>query len=216
VLVKVFSGLNPENFTCSTIIDGPLWMEIVDLMIFYFKDIAVSGWQFERFEDAWCLWLKENATIDWTEERLHDNVEAILKANLGTDISSSKSDTCACASQVINTFGTSFYNWMSHNLEAGRELNGFSAFHPPKIQLCPGIPYKPGTEQKVGDFLLHKYEFYKRVSFSLWKVVHLRSRLKNSYPGATLHDCDDGSDQNPVRLGSSALGNYPVKRNVTL
>jgi hypothetical protein len=45
--------------------------------------------------------------------------------------------------------------------------------------------------------------------------VNLLSRLRNVYPGATLHDCDDGSDHNPVRLDNTALGNYPLRTSVT-
>ena len=31
-------------------------------------------------------------------------------------------------------------------------------------------------------------------------------RLKTIYPAAILHDCTEGQDQNPVRLGSTNLG----------
>jgi hypothetical protein len=217
LLEKLFSSLKPSDITCSLTIDKDLWKEITGLVVGYFCDIVVNGWQFERFEDAWCQWLKENEAIDWTEERLHENVEAILKANLATDLpSSNKYDSCACASQVINNYGMSFYRWMDNNIEAGRELKDFTTFKPPKISLCPGIPYQSGTADKVGEYLLQKYKSYKKVSYSLRKVVQMLSQLKNSYPGATLHDCDDGSDQNPVRLGSTALGNNGVRRNVTL
>jgi hypothetical protein len=37
-------------------------------------------------------------------------------------------------------------------------------------------------------------------------LVHVLADLRNTYPRATLHDCDAGSDVNPVRLGHSALG----------
>ena len=40
----------------------------------HFVDIALYGWQFERFEKAWCAWLDANAAIDWTEERLLERV----------------------------------------------------------------------------------------------------------------------------------------------
>ena len=216
VLKKVFSSLKAADLTCTVLIDASLWTEILDLMIAYFKDITLNGWQFERFEDAWCQWIKQNAAIDWTEERLQDNIEAILKANIANDLPASSFNICGCASQVINAYGMSFYQWMRVNLESGHGLKDFSAFKSPAINLCPAIPYKTGTDQKVADFLWIKYQSYIKVSYSLWKVVNLLSQLKNSYPGATLHDCDDGSDQNPVRLGSTALGNYPLKRNVTL
>jgi len=216
LLDKVFSVMKPGDISCSIVIDSTLWDEIKNTMILYFKEIVLNGWQFERFEDAWCQWLKENAHFDWTEERLNEHVEAMLKVNLETDLPSARFDLCACASQIVNDYGISFYKWMSHNFEAGREFKDFSNFSSPDVSLCSAITYKNGTAEKIGDFLHEKYKSYKKVSYHLWKVVHLLSKLKNTYPGATLHDCDDGSDQNPVRLGSTALGNYPLKRNITL
>jgi hypothetical protein len=216
LLETVFSVLKPTDILCTTVIDSSLWKDIMKTMVLYFKDIVLNGWQFERFEDAWCQWLKENAAFDWTEERLNEHVEAMLKANLKTNALSTKYDFCACATQIVNDYGIAFNKWMNHNFEAGREYNDFSNFSAPAVSLCSEIPYQSGTAEKIGGFLLEKYRSYRKVSYHLWKVVHLLSNLKNTYPGATLHDCDDGSDQNPVRLGSTALGNYPVKRNITL
>ncbi|MBK7936670.1 MAG: hypothetical protein IPJ82_06080 [Lewinellaceae bacterium] len=51
-----------------------------------------------------------------------------------------------------------------------------------------------------------RYQKYTEVSFRLWVLVHLMADLENTYPTATLHDCDDGSDSNPVRLGQTGLG----------
>ena len=52
------------------------------------------------------------------------------------------------------------------------------------------------------------------MSYRLWIVLDLLSKLRNTYPGATLHDCDDGSDENPVRLGSTALGRRRIQTTV--
>jgi hypothetical protein len=214
LLDDAFSGLKPEDFSCTTSIDASLWDDLKGKMIVYFKEIALYGWQFERFENAWCKWLNENAVFDWTEERLQDHVEAIIKANLATEIPSAKANICACATQILNEYGAAFYKWMSKNFDAGRELKDFTKFNPPDISLCTGIPFKPGTVEKIQVFLSEKYKSFRKVSYNLHIVVNLLSKLKNTYPGATLHDCDDGSDQNPVRLGSTALGNYSVGRNL--
>jgi len=216
ILEKVFSELKPENFSCSTVIDENIWIEINVKLIAYFKETALYGWQFERFETAWCEWLKENAGFDWTEEHLQDYVEAMLKANLKSEITTSKINLCSCASQVVSEYGSAFYKWMRKNFDAGRELKDFSKFNSPEVLLCAGVAFKPGTAEKIEEFLSAKYKSYIKVSYQLWKVVNLLSKLKNTYPGATLHDCDDGSDQNPVRLGSTALGNFSVGRNLTL
>jgi hypothetical protein len=38
------------------------------------------------------------------------------------------------------------------------------------------------------------------------RLIDLMTQLVTVYPAATLHDCDDGDDDTPVRLGASALG----------
>jgi hypothetical protein len=37
-------------------------------------------------------------------------------------------------------------------------------------------------------------------------LIGVLERLKTVYPAAILHDCVEGDDENPVRLGSSNLG----------
>jgi hypothetical protein len=71
------------------------------------------------------------------------------------------------------------------------------------------MSFTAGTNEKIAALLHDRYASYARPSYWLWAVVTLLANLHNTYPGATLHDCDDGSDRNPVRLGSTALGNYP-------
>ena len=47
---------------------------------------------------------------------------------------------------------------------------------------------------------------YVEASYRLQVLVDALADLRNTYPRATLHDCDEGSDFNPVRLGQTALG----------
>jgi hypothetical protein len=75
--------------------------------------------------------------------------------------------------------------------------------------------FKAGTADVIAALLGERYDAYKEVSYWLWVVVNLLSQLRNAYPGATLHDCDDGSDHNPVRLDNTALGNYPLRTTLT-
>ncbi|MDD1625989.1 MAG: hypothetical protein LUQ26_00720, partial [Methylococcaceae bacterium] len=56
--------------------------------------------------------------------------------------------------------------------------------------------------QKFSDI----YSRYIDITIKLWKVVLSLSKLQSIYPPATLHDCDDSNDDNPVRLGSTMLG----------
>ncbi len=41
---------------------------------------------------------------------------------------------------------------------------------------------------------------------ALRELILLLQQLRTVYPSATLHDCEEGSDENPVRLGNTNLG----------
>jgi hypothetical protein len=184
------------------------------MMTAHFVDIALYGWQFERFERAWCKWLDANAAIDWTEERLLERVQAVLVANLIAP-SVQESAICECARTILADYGVKFHKWMDDNVTAGTVFELFPAFVPPTVVLCPGMNFKAGTADVIAALLGERYDAYKEVSYWLWVVVNLLSKLRNTYPGATLHDCDDGSDHNPVRLDNTALGNYPLRTTLT-
>jgi hypothetical protein len=202
------------ELSCAVVLDEPLWSEILTIMVRHFGHIALAGWQFERFDDAWCRWLEVNAGFDWTEERLLDRVQAMLRRNVKTEPGAKTADEdqlCKCAASIITTYGTAFHGWMETNVKAGTAFEEFPPFVPDEITLCAGLTFQPGTEAAVTALLKDRYDAYKEVSYRLWILVNLLGELRNTYPGATLHDCDEGSDQNPVRLGKTALGNYPLR-----
>jgi hypothetical protein len=205
--------ITTSDVSCTTVLTAQLWADVQAMMIRHFVDIALHGWQFERFEDAWCKWLDANAAIDWTEERLLARVQAILEANLTSPAAGSA--LCECARAILTSYGTGFFTWMQTNLSAGHAFEELTPFVPPAVTLCTGMSFKPGTDAEIEQFLGERYDAYKEVSYRLWVVVNLLSNLRNTYPGATLHDCDDGSDHNPVRLNSTALGNYPLRSHLT-
>jgi hypothetical protein len=210
--------VNAANVSCAAILDEALWSDIRGIMVQYFSHIALAGWQFERFEEAWCTWLEANAGFDWTEERVQDRVEAVLRRNVKTDPGAKtpeKDELCKCAASIVTKYGTAFHNWMDANVKAGLAFEEFSPFSPDPITLCAGLTFEPGTETTVTALLTGRYEAYKEVSYRLRIVVNLLADLRNTYPGATLHDCDEGSDENPVRLGKTALGNFPLRQTLS-
>jgi hypothetical protein len=164
--------------------------------------------EFALFEDAWCKWLEANALFDWTEERLAERVEAILVNNLVTDDDeqSPKAEMCKCAAAILAEYGMAFFDWLAQNCKAGKVYENFSAFTPDSVTLCTSFTFKPGTAAIIEALLKDRYNAYKEVAYRLWLVVNLLGKLSSTYPAATLHDWDEGSDQNPVRLGKTALG----------
>jgi hypothetical protein len=196
--------------TCTTVFNAALWDKVRGIMTAYFVDIALHGWQFERFEWAWCQWLDANAAIDWTEERLVERTEAILAANVQTP-GVTPAQLCHCARRIVTDYGTQFHAWIQSNFAAGNDVANLTPFPAPTVTLCPDMSFSGGAQPTIAALLAERYAAYAKPSYWLWVVVTLLAGLRNIYPGATLHDCDDGSDQNPVRLGSTALGNYPLR-----
>ena len=62
---------------CAAVIDADVQEALEAVLVEHFVEIARAGYQFERFEDAWCAWADADAAIDWTEERLQDTVEIL-------------------------------------------------------------------------------------------------------------------------------------------
>ncbi|MDR4498730.1 MAG: hypothetical protein MRK02_12550 [Candidatus Scalindua sp.] len=190
----------------------PLWGKIQEKMVEHFQQLALNGHQFDKLENTWHEWLKVNAGFDWTEERLHERVMAILAQNLesvsGTEKSTEEA-LCKCAAAILIQCGMQFHAWLETNFIEGRTPDKFTPEFKPDLKLCDGFKFKNrnNTAETIITLLKNRYNAYKEVSYRLRVVVDLLSRLSNIYPAATLHDCEEGNDQNPVRLGKTALGN---------
>ncbi len=134
---------------------------------------------------------------------------AILLGNLQSApeaTSSVPDELCQCAAAILSTYGMDFYTWMDTKLKAGNTVDDPPDFTPAPITLCPDFTFASDTAAQIEHLLADRYAAYRQVSYRLWIVVSLLSQLRSTYPAATLHDCDVGSDQNPVRLGKTALG----------
>jgi hypothetical protein len=199
-----------SDFSCSTVLDASLFAKLKALLLAHFHQVALTGWQFERFENAWCAWLEANAAFNWSTERIEARVQAILKAGLaGSQGAVGDAALCQCAARITLAWGLAFDAWMGANIASGKLPGEFSVFTPAPVVLCDGIDFKAGTAALMESMLRDRYAAYVDVSYRLRIVLALLAALRNVYPGATLHDCDDGSDLNPVRLGGTALGQKP-------
>ncbi|GFO54787.1 hypothetical protein GMSM_17940 [Geomonas sp. Red276] len=198
---------DPASLTCTTELT-PLWGDVQALMTAHFHDIVLHGWQFERFEDAWQRWLEANAAIDWTEEHPVEEVTALLARELksAADPASAPQKLEQYAVIILADCGTQFHAALETAAAAGNPptVPDFTVTLPGGAD---GITFQPGTDVAIKALLKERYQHYPEVSYRLWVVVNLLAGLRNSYPPATLHDCDEGNDKNPVRLGTTALGN---------
>ena len=193
---------------CAAVIDADLRAQLQALLVDHFVEIAQHGYQFERFEDAWCAWANADASMDWAQEQLTETVAELLRPGMASSPGQQGQHEalCRCAATILAAFGTAFRTWMDDNIAAGRPLGGFTPFTPPTPDLCPGIEFGPGGAEALKLLLTDRYATYTEVSYRLQILVQRLDGLRNTYPRATLHDCDAGSDFNPVRLGQTALG----------
>uniref|UniRef100_C6E5X2 Uncharacterized protein n=1 Tax=Geobacter sp. (strain M21) TaxID=443144 RepID=C6E5X2_GEOSM len=197
---------------CAAVWDDELWAEVTKLLVGRFLEIALYGFQFDRFQAAWCAWLEADAAFDWTEERLQERLQAILTENLlssSADLGSPAGRICRCAERILRSYGATFDLWMqglvaSDSFDPDAPLPPFPLDPPPE---CAGLGFKAGTMARLKELVEDRYGAYRNVSYRLRVVLDLLGRLRNVYPPATLHDCDEGGDKNPVRLGTTALGN---------
>ena len=206
VLQTVFSTLTPADMTCGLSIDS-IWSQVQDIVIARFIDVVMHGFQFDRFEEAWYAWLKADSIFDWGTEKLTERVEAILTRYV---VSSDTVDLCECAKSIILSYGETFHDWIDENLAAGHDLDELTAFVPSAVTLCSEYTFRSGAQDAVQSFLDDRYSAYTEVSYRLARLVRLLESLANTYPAATLHDCEDGSDDNPVRLNRTALGSLTL------
>lgn len=202
-LVNIYDGVTNYD----VIGDG-----IFELLATHFTFITVEDrWlQYERFKKAWEDWLVVNAKFDWCAERVLEKIErgvARLQPTL-SQIRTRKSLAC----QLAERFGTVFSQEMKKNVLAEKNIGNRKQ----EVRRIFDLAFPGNTIADIATFrqpnsalremFADIYAPYFEVTTKLWKVVLQLAKLQSIYPPATLHDCDDGNDDNPVRLDHTMLG----------
>src|SRR4051812_37653611 len=134
--------------TCAAVIDAEVADALAGVLVEHFVEIARNGYQFERFEDAWCAWAEADAAIDWTEERLQDTVLEMLTAGLAT-AGVDHETLCSCTATILAGFGTHSRAWMDDKLATGVPLDQLTDFDPPDPPLCPDLSFQAGVAAEI-------------------------------------------------------------------
>jgi hypothetical protein len=187
------------------------------------------GDELADFENLWCTWLKSNASFNWPA--LNDELERLVMDWLednGITVGSDRSSTRL----LLGYFGDRLRAWMKEvaennvNLPAdlasifmdgvwpavapadaqdfGSDLLAIQA-NDPALWLAWGSPNATRLAE-LRTLLEAAYADWLEVSFHLHRLLIVFQSLRSIYPVATLHDCDDGDDENPVRLNQTTLG----------
>ncbi|MFT5997989.1 MAG: hypothetical protein ACI81P_000434 [Neolewinella sp.] len=184
------------------------------------------------FDDRWCTWLETNAGFDWPV--LNDELESAvlfwMEANDAPDTpAASRSD----AQLLLGYFGDRLREQMALvaavNTDPPADLNtqliaatwplnpapgDFEHFAYDLQQIAVNDPAlwlawrAPDNNRllELRTILQQYYTPWFKASFRLHRLLILFQDMHNVYPIATLHDCEDGDDENPVRLNQTSLG----------
>ncbi|WP_157986620.1 hypothetical protein [Chitinophaga alhagiae] len=154
---------------------------------------------YSRLKKAWCAWLVENAKLQQKDTYLESRLRALLAQN---SPAATEAARCQCAGSILEKYGHAIHQWVEANFEAGLQKAAFDAMIAALSPGCAGVN-TAGVNQLFTDF----YDADKIALLQAHAIlIKLLYNLKSIYPPATLHDCEDGNDTNPVRLGATALG----------
>ena len=173
--------------------------------------------QLSRFEAVWCPWLRANAAFSWPER--NDELEARVLDWLPG------SGTLEQARLLLGYFGEVFHafirrlvadegdpadvvdTWLDDvwpEFEVSLDRIGDND---PALLRAWDLP-DAGRLAQLRSVVLDCYTDWIDVSARLRRLLDVFQSLRSAYPTATLHDCDDGDDENPVRLDQTSLGTF--------
>jgi len=212
-LLVIFEPVSPDS-ECNFAMDDALKAQLLQSIAVHFTGIAIKGYQFERFELAWQTWLRENAAFSSSGYQLQNSLETLYHSLLIDAQTLSRAEICALTKLTLEKTGAIYRQWIQSLYKSGAQESELPAFTGSVAEINPAAAFVSGAGNTIVSWLNSWYSAAAAVSLALNRVVHLLADIENTYPGATLHDCDDGSDENPVRLGSTSLGSNPMRRSL--
>jgi hypothetical protein len=167
--------------------------------------------QLSRFEAVYCAYLELNKDFDWTalNDELYAAVCDLLLLEEGE-----------AARLLLGYYGENFRQVLGADAGASETVNpgwadatwaGFlddlETIRDTDFGLYSSWGLTgPGELAALRELLESFYGDWTEVSFRLHRLLLVFGQLRSAYPTATLHDCDDGDDDRPVRLDQTTLG----------
>jgi hypothetical protein len=172
--------------------------------------------QFNQFWKAWCEWLAELNQQDPDETPLDAQAETLHTRHLQeAGLPFTSTAVCSCVRKLLAAFGDALRAWLGTGDNANQDLSEaewegqLADLHAESVEVKPfscGVALSSAFRADLKELLL---AFYGPKRVLLQKhalLLGVLGQLKSIYPPATLHDCEDDNDENPVRLNNTALG----------
>ncbi|MGV3589271.1 MAG: hypothetical protein ACO1OF_19850 [Adhaeribacter sp.] len=181
----------------------------------YFKGKEVC-FQFNMFWKAWCEWLAELNMLDAQETPLTTRTQDILVHHLQqNNIDATAAAICDCVQSILAVFGEALRTWISLEVnyravltatEWEQQLTEFYTLHLQDQPFACGFGLTPIFKEDLKNLILENYGNKLALLQKHAALLAILGQLKSIYPPATLHDCEDGNDDNPVRLDATIIG----------
>ena len=181
----------------------------------YFKG-KEACFQFNTFWQAWCAWLTALNNLDDQETPLTTQVQGILGEHLRLNgVVATAATVCACAQGILAVFGEALRAWIINEInyrailtpaQWQQQLTDMYALHLQDQAFACGFTLTPAFKDDLKALILTYYGNKLTVLQTHAALLAVLGQLKSIYPPATLHDCEDGNDDNPVRLDATTIG----------
>ena len=185
---------------------------VFGLMTTHFTAVvkADQWYIYDRFDKAWNAWLEKIPASTFRNGCCGDFRRIIEPAMAG--MIGSWLDPAESARLAVEEFGSLFSDRMklfAHNgvtiVDTDKTVEDIFDI---AVKEKPFSTSSLSVKEKniLKKLFVSLYGPHVQETLKLWEVVTMLAKLRSIYPPATLHDCQDGNDRNPVRLGSTMLG----------
>ena len=186
--------------------------DIYDMLAKHFAEVVEDDhWYiYDRFKAAWDGWLTALPEAKETASRPAGFVARVESAMTG--MIASRLDPAETAREAVARFAELFSQAMRQIATKGDIVNDADGvvanIFDAALEFAPFNRSSLSIAEKNILKMLFIELYAPRVheSLHLWKAVIMLAKLRSIYPPATLHDCVDGNDDNPVRLDNTMLG----------
>ncbi len=228
IFENLFQEAVPDgSLDCHPNLNPAYYNLLQNLLVAYFQE-NIDCFQFNTFERAWCKWLEVNTSFNWAVESdlLYRQVQHLVENHYEGETVLDSSVVCHCVELLLGYFGNQFKDWIDDLVENEidpedpvlvNQIRDFvwiefvadlATINASNHTFCPELWASIATEfwTDLRNLLVETYQNWILVSYRLNDLIRIFTNLNSIYPAATLHDCDDGSDDNPVRLNNTILG----------
>ena len=214
ILTSLFEAQIPNgSIDCHDDLNPEYYNLVRDLVVNYFSDKAYC-FQFNVFRKAWCNWQEAQAQLDWSLPGLLERIEKLWNPSSRFDSPTQPGpNACNCVQDYINVIAENIRVWLISNCESEISADDWNTLITTwASESWDALSSACRSEKDAQQVLeiITATQLYYRDKLELLqthaRLLKIFKQLKSIYPPATLHDCEDGSDENPIRLNQTIIG----------